>query len=187
MRRTTRASDVTSHSMCDTVAPCRCTVPYLRSLSMSSNHEGSRHPWRGCPMASPGSSQLAALFSAPNRRPTPLPQSSGQRARTSSSSNKSRGPANVIKNHVKTKQARRVHVSTVGHTSSGAWPLCHAEFSDTCGQCKFTCSQEKWVKEYGAFRHRVQGRPAHVTWLSVRPPRLAGKWGIGCSVCAYLL
>ena len=66
-------------------------------------------------MATPGLSQLAALFSAPNRRHTPLPQSSGQRACASSS--KSSGRAKVIKHHVKTKPARRVHASTVGQTS----------------------------------------------------------------------
>ena len=71
--------------------------------------------------------------------------------------------------------------------ASSGWPVCHAEPSQTCAQCRFQRFREQWVRLYGSHEAVVHGRRARMEWLVVRPVAWGGNWGVGCSVCARVL
>ena len=58
----------------------------------------------------------------------------------------------------------------------------HPKFVSGCGRCAFL---KALMAGHGSYKHEVHGRTARTTWLTQRPPRLGGAWGVGCIFCAH--
>ena len=63
-------------------------------------------------------------------------------------------------------------------------PRCIGVFA--LAPCRFLRFKEKW-KKLGSLKHTSWGKPQRTVWLSERPARRGGMWGIGCNFCAHLV
>lgn len=61
----------------------------------------------------------------------------------------------------------------------------HMQPVDGCGRCAFLRARAQLSAGHGSYKHEVHGKTARTTWLTQRPPRLGGAWGIGCIFCAH--
>lgn len=51
---------------------------------------------------------------------------------------------------------------------------------------RFLRFQDKW-KKVASFRRKSWGKSRQTCWLSAKPGRRDGLWGLGCSFCAHLV
>jgi len=57
----------------------------------------------------------------------------------------------------------------------------------TCSEmCRYIRMKKTW-ELLGSLQHSCWGKPQRTTWLSEKPSRRKGLWGIGCVFCAHLV
>lgn len=57
----------------------------------------------------------------------------------------------------------------------------------SCPRCRWYYFGHKWVAAYGCFARQGTRSREQVVWLSERPERWQGTWGLGCAICAGFL
>ena len=62
----------------------------------------------------------------------------------------------------------------------------HPALVPGCSRCVYTQLRGSLCRAYGSHRHEVAGKVVKTVWLSERPVKLGGRWGIGCVFCATL-
>ena len=62
----------------------------------------------------------------------------------------------------------------------------HPALVPGCSRCVYTQLRGSLCSTYGSHRHEVAGKVVKTVWLSERPAKLGGRWGIGCVFCATL-
>jgi len=158
------------------------------------------------PLASPSArsaavmSSLSDLFAdhvSEQRTPASLATPRATKSRTPPPrTSQARAPPTITRRATLTPQdkaaapLRKRQLSSAPSKQRGfrsAWPACHVEATRACAQCRFLNNIEGWQRTCGAHYHRAGRHTDSVVWLSERPVRLGGTFGMGCRVCASLL
>ena len=76
--------------------------------------------------------------------------------------------------------------SQVGSASESDWAhrRRHPVRVKDCARCAFLAIGPQLRQGHGSYKHEVQGERARTVWLTQRPSRLPGLWGVGCTFCA---
>ena len=76
--------------------------------------------------------------------------------------------------------------SQVGPASESDWAhrQRHPVRVNDCARCTFLAFGPQLRQGHGSYKHEVQGERARTVWLTQRPSRLPGLWGVGCTFCA---
>ena len=55
-----------------------------------------------------------------------------------------------------------------------------------CARCCYNSARTTLERNYGSYARVVGGQIHRTVWLTPKPPRLGGLWGVGCAFCANL-
>jgi len=61
----------------------------------------------------------------------------------------------------------------------------HPIIRSDCPRCQYMKYGPQWEKHYGSYRSEAHGKRSATVWLTPRPARLGGSWGLGCTFCAH--
>ncbi len=109
--------------------------------------------------------------SRPSRCPTGRPMSGA--------ASQAQGPASSVRQHATDQVVGSVTETKEQHLQR------HDGGLRTCPRCRYYRHKEQWLRVYGCEDHasrRIAG--AGAVWLSERPVRWGGFWGLGCTFCA---